>query len=161
VVAGGINIYGQIRNGAKFSDINWASVGVSALFGAVSGAVTGTPLGLLGQAGINAFLGGAESTLQDVVYGRNVDWEKVGVNAGIDGLAGFIGGKSAAAPTKTVYGKIVGASKEMFSIVYITYSSRVTAEAAAKLLIKGGIYGAATQIFVVDNVIKMIYPGEK
>jgi RHS repeat-associated protein len=158
VVAGGINIYGQIKNGAKFSEINWKSVGVSMMFGAVSGAVAGTPIGLLGQAGINAFLGGVESALQDIVYDRNIDWAKVGVDAGIGGLSGLLGGKGATAPTKTTFGRIVGAgSKDMFSVVYITYSSRVTAEAAVKSLIKGGVYGTATQIFVVDNVVKIIY----
>ena len=96
-------------------------------------------------------ISGVESALQDKLYGRDINWKQVGISAGIGGLAG------ASAPVKTVYGKIVGAGGVNTSVVYLTYSSRATAEAAAKSLSKGMTKGSLTQIIVTDNVVKFIY----
>ena len=98
-----------------------------------------------------------ESALQDKLYGRDINWKQVGISAGIGGLAGFVGGEGASAPVKTVYGKIVGAGGVNTSVVYLIYSSRATAEAAAKSLSKGMTKGSLTQIIVTDNVVKFIY----
>ncbi len=157
VANAGINVYRQIKNGTSFEKINWASVGVSFVAGALSGGIAGSPIGLLGQVAFNAIISGAESALQDKVYGRDIDWGKVAVNAGIGALVGLAGGKGATAPVQTTYGKIVGAGGVKVSVVYITYESKATAEAAAKALIKSLAKGYATQIFVTDNVVKIVY----
>jgi hypothetical protein len=107
--------------------------------------------------GFNAVISGVESALQDKLYGRDINWKQVGISAGIGGLAGFVGGEGASAPVKTVYGKIVGAGGVNTSVVYLIYSSRATAEAAAKSLSKGMTKGSLTQIIVTDNVVKFIY----
>lgn len=111
----------------------------------------------LGQVGFNAVIGGAESALQDKVYGRNIDWKQVGISAGIGALAGRLGGRGATAPIRTVYGKIVGAGGVNTSVVYVTYASRKTAEAAAKSLARGLAKGSLTQIIVTNKVVKIIY----
>ncbi len=102
-------------------------------------------------------IGGAESALQDKVYGRNIDWKQVGISAGIGALAGRLGGRGATAPIRTVYGKIVGAGGVNTSVVYVTYASRKTAEAAAKSLARGLAKGSLTQIIVTNKVVKIIY----
>lgn len=90
------------------------------------------------------------------VYGRDIDWKRVGVSAGIGGLAGFVGGRGATAPTRTVYGRFVSNGNTL-STVLLTYTSRTEAEAAAKALTKGMIASYGTQIIVTDNVLKIIY----
>lgn len=157
VINAGVNVWRQISDGVSFQNLNWASVGVSFSAGAVSGGIAGSPIGLLGQVGFNAVISGVESALQDKLYGRDINWKQVGISAGIGGLAGFVGGEGASAPVKTVYGKIVGAGGVNTSVVYLTYSSRATAEAAAKSLSKGMTKGSLTQIIVTDNVVKFIY----
>ena len=157
VANAGINVYRQIKNGTSFEKINWASVGVSFVAGALSGGIAGSPIGLLGQVAFNAIISGAESALQDKVYGRDIDWGKVAVDAGIGALVGLAGGKGATVPVKKVYGKMVGVAGRNLSVVFLTYSSKATAEAAAKALAKSLAKGYATQILVTDNVVKIIY----
>lgn len=131
-------------------------MGVSFVAGAASGGVAGSPIGWLGQVALNALISGAESASQDKVYGQNINWNKVGVNAGIGGLAGLVGGPGATAPKKVVYGRLVSNGRT-FSVVFLTYKNRVTAEAAAKALAKGLTKSSATQILVTENVVKFIY----
>ena len=156
IINAGTNVYGQIREGVSFEKLNWASIGVSFAAGAISGGIAGSPIGLLGQVGFNAFISGAESALQDKVYGRDINWNQVGRSAGIGGFAGFFGGSGAQAPKKVVYGKLVSNGSEKFSAVYLTYSNRVTAEAAAKALVKG-LTKSSTTVIVTNNVVKVLF----
>ena len=52
---------------------------------------------------------------------------------------------------------MVGVAGRNLSVVFLTYSSKATAEAAAKALAKSLAKGYATQILVTDNVVKIIY----
>ena len=156
IINTGTNIYGQINDGASFKTLNLMSIGISFTAGAISGGIAGSPIGLLGLVGFNALISGAESALQDKVYGRNIDWKQAAIKTGVGALAGFAGGSGAQAPQKTVYGKLVSNGSEL-SVVNLTYSNRVTAKSAAKALAKGLTYSTTTQIIVTDNVVKVIY----
>ena len=52
VINAGVNDYGQLKERAPFEQLNSSSIGVSFTSGAISGGITGSPIGTLGQIGL-------------------------------------------------------------------------------------------------------------
>lgn len=90
-VNAGINIAVQADNG----NISWKQVGVAALSGAASGALTGSGIGFFGAIAGNALIGGGSYMASQWAGGDSVTRAGLFVNTGAGELAGLIGGPGA------------------------------------------------------------------
>ncbi|MBM7871487.1 hypothetical protein JOC70_002987 [Clostridium pascui] len=84
----GINIYFQVKNGG----LDWSQVGVAALSGAASGALSGSGIGIFGAITGNAVIGGSSYAASQLVSGENINVIGLGVNTVYGGLSGLYGG---------------------------------------------------------------------
>ena len=93
-----------ITSYAEEGQVNWKSVGVSAVSGAISGGLAATGVGIVGQAVGNFLISGAESAATQIVnfdeekrsnWHEEVDWFQVGTDALIGGISGCVGGNGA------------------------------------------------------------------
>ena len=75
--------------------INWKTVGVNAVAGAVSGALTTTGIGLWTSIGANAGLGSATYISDQIVNGDKITFDGLLTNAIAGGIGGAIGGSGA------------------------------------------------------------------
>lgn len=143
------------------SDLDWGKIIIEAGAGAISGALTGSPIGPLGAAAGNALIGGVKSITKDLydnkVNDANISGGRILKNAGFDAVTGLAAGAfgGAGAHHPTVSGNNVINVK--YNIIEKTFKTptRETANKALKtgLIRSGGValatilppYGAAKE----------------
>ncbi len=77
------------------NEVNWASVGVAAALGFVSGAIAASPLGAVGQIIAGGIIGGVSYAADSAVNNTEMTWYGALVSVGMGAFSGFIGGKGA------------------------------------------------------------------
>lgn len=96
LIGAGISAISSIVVQKAFSDeVNWASVGVAAATGFVSGAVAASPLGQKGQAILGGIIGGASYVADAYVNNTDVTLDGFLISASLGGLFGWLGGDGA------------------------------------------------------------------
>jgi RHS repeat-associated protein len=155
IIGGGANVIGQLINGKKVSELDWKSIGIAAASGAVSGALAGSGIGLVGQVAANAALSGATSVVIQKTYNGNINWKQVALDSGIGGLAGAFGGKGAQAGVKQVISKVQNVGTSFMSVTKVVFKDPTAALAAKKELTKALTKQGLTSLSIVvkDNIV--------
>jgi hypothetical protein len=98
VIGAGMSVIAQsISNGGDLSQTNWEIVALDAGVGAISGAISVTPIGWFGSLMVGATLGGASSAIEDlVIYNQTeLNETKFWASVGIGAFGGLISGGGA------------------------------------------------------------------
>jgi RHS repeat-associated protein len=100
-ISAGVNVASQRINNGNWNNMNWKSVGISAVSGAITGALGASGVGVLGQVIGNAAVSGVTEIVQNVAVGQQIDWVSVGLNTAVGAVLGRVTGPGL--QTRTVY----------------------------------------------------------
>ena len=141
--------------GKSFNELDWKSIGISAGSGAVSGALAGTGIGLVGQVALNAGISATASIVRQKTYGSDVSVEKVLFDAGIGALAGLFGGEGAQHGVKQSYYMVENIGTAFARTAKFTYINPTVARTVGinlrQSLVKAGISNIV--IVISDSIL--------
>ena len=154
-ISGALDIAWQLIDGAQLSDIDWLSVGISAGFGLLSGAFGASPIGWLGQIGINALISGAESVVRDLAYGNEINWGAFRDRVGIGAVAGVFGGPGLQNASRVNYYKLISAGGG-FGLEKRSFTSTRIAETFWKEFRKGIVNSIEFEA-IIEFIDRLLY----
>ena len=144
LVSAGLEVFGQLLDGASLNSLDRRSIRISACMGALSGALGATGVGLLGQTIWNGIFSAVETAWK----GENS--EKVFISLLLGALGGYLSGPGLQDAAKATGYRLIGGTNG-FSVQEFTFISWRLKELLEKEFIKGTIVGIGVDI-ALDNL---------
>lgn len=106
VISGTVEMIGQLASGKSFNELDWVSIGISAGAGALSGALTATGVGAVGQVIGNAAISMTSNALSQMHNKhlrkqQSFDTKQLLVETALGGISGAIAGPGASVSSNT------------------------------------------------------------